>query len=49
MGPGEGAQFLSAGASEKRDDDVGVKWSALGGNQERIGLVEGEGLGRSPP
>jgi hypothetical protein len=42
MRPGEGAQFLGSGTSERRDDDVGVKRPALGGSQERIGLVVGQ-------
>ena len=44
---GESPQFLGSGTSEQRDDDVGVKRPALGGSQERIGLIVGQRFRRT--
>ena len=46
--PGEGAEFLGARSGQQREHDVGVQPGSVGGVENGLGLVQGEGLGGRP-
>src|ERR1700733_10659899 len=48
VGPGERPELLGPGTGKKRQDDVGVKARVLRGGKQRLGLGQGQRLGRPP-